>query len=139
MTRLPVLLVFAIAVGTHVPLMAQLQIIPPGPPFVFAPYPVKPFAARNVTGTGRFLLRIDIKKGDVKQVVVRQCTGDPRLDEASVKALSRWRVKSGALHHEEASIRISPPLAADEALVEIPITFSNERGPSHPLHPTCSE
>ena len=139
MSRLQALLVFAVAVGIHVSLMAQLQIIPPGPPFVFAPYPIKPFAARNVTGTGRFLLRIDIKKGDVKQVVIRHSTGDPRLDEASVKALSRWRVKAGALHHEETSIHFSPPLTADEALVEIPITFSNERGPSHPLHPTRSE
>src|SRR5690349_20103532 len=133
-----VLLVFAFTIGSHVSLMAQLQIIPPGPPFVFAPKPVKPFAARNVSGTGRFLLRIEIKKGDVKQVIIHQSTGDPRLDEASVKALSRWRVKSGALHHEETSIRVSPPLAADEALVEIPITFSNDRGPSHPLHPTRS-
>jgi TonB family protein len=134
-----VLLVSAFTVGASVSLMAQLQIIPPGPPFVFAPTPIKPFAARNVAGSGRFLLRIDIKKGDVKQVVIRQSTGDPRLDEASVKALSRWRVKSGALNHEETSIGISPPLAADEALVEIPITFSNDRGPSDPLHPTRSE
>jgi TonB family protein len=134
-----VFLVLAIIIGTHVSLMAQLQIIPPGPPFVFAPTPVKPFAARNVTGDGRFLLRIDIKKGDVKQVIIRQSTGDQRLDDAAVKALSTWRVKPGALHHEETSIRVSPPLAADEALAEIPITFSNARGPSHPLHPTRSE
>jgi len=133
------LLVFAITVGTHVSLMAQLQIIPPGPPFVFAPKPVKPFAARDVSGSGRFLLRIDIKKGDVKQVVIRQSTGDQRLDEAAVKALSTWRVKPGALHHEDTSVRVSPPLAADEALAEIPITFSTARGPSHPLHPTRSE
>ena len=134
-----VLLVFAFTVGTHVSLMAQLQVIPPGPPFVFAPKPVKPFAARNVSGAGRFLLRIDIKKGAVKQVVIRQSTGDQRLDEAAVKALSTWRVKPGALHHEETSIPVSPPLSADQALVEIPVTFSNAREASHPLHPTRSE
>ena len=117
------LLVFVVAVATQASLLAQLQVIPPGPPFMFAPKPVKPFAARHISGTGRFLLRIDIKKGDVKQVIMRQSSGDPRLDEASVKALSRWRVKGGVLHHEEPHIRVSPPLAADEALVEIPITF----------------
>ena len=137
--RLQRLLFVFLLAATQVPLMGQLQIIPPGPPFVFAPYPVKPFAARNITGTGKFLLRIDIKRGDVKQVVIRQSTGDQRLDEAAVKALRRWRVKADALHHAESPIRLSPPLSANEALVEIPITFSNDRGPSHPLSPTRSE
>ena len=57
------LLVFVVAVATQASLLAQLQVIPPGPPFMFAPKPVKPFAARHISGTGRFLLRIDIKKG----------------------------------------------------------------------------
>ena len=118
------LLVLVVAVAMQAPSLAQLQVIPPGPPFMFAPKPVKPFAARHVSGTGKFLLRIDIKRGDVKQVIIRQSTGDPRLDEASVKALSRWRVKGGVLHHEETPIHVSPPLGADEVLVEIPITFA---------------
>jgi TonB family protein len=93
---------------------------------VSAPQPEPPLAVRQRRGrgTGIFLLRTQIKTGRVTQVVVGQSTGDTTLDAAAVKALSSWRFKPGALPYRKiTSVRLSPPLTTEEALIKVPVTF----------------
>jgi TonB family protein len=71
------------------------------------------------------LLRVDIKSGLVKQVIVGHSTGSSALDAAAVKAFSRWRFKPGILpQHQLDSVHFKPPLVMGEAVVKMPVTFA---------------
>ncbi len=54
-----------------------------------APQPDYPAEAlqRHASGSGVFLLRVEIRSGRVEQVIVGRTTGDRALDAAAVKAL----------------------------------------------------
>jgi TonB family protein len=119
------LLIALVSVATQTSLLAEVVQIGPGYPVMFAPKPAKPFAARHVTGSGIFLVRVQIKSGRVNEVIVGRSTGDKRLDEAAVKALSRWLFKPGAVQHREiTSVHLNRPLSPEESLVEVPVTFA---------------
>ena len=119
------LLLAVFSVGAETVRAADLVQIGPGYPVMFAPKPVKPFAARHATGSGIFVLRVEIKSGRVNEVIVGRSTGDKRLDEATVKALNRWLFKPGAVQRSKiTSIHVNRPLGADEALVEVPVAFA---------------
>ena len=79
---------------------------------------------RRERGSGVFLVRAKIKSGRVTQVIVARTTGYKLLDDAAVKALRHWWFKPGALVHREITKpRLTPPVAADECLVLVPLTF----------------
>jgi TonB family protein len=50
---------------------------------------------------GIFILRVHIKTGRVKEVVIERSTGEPILDVEAVRAFKQWRFKPGALPHLE--------------------------------------
>jgi TonB family protein len=93
----------------------------------FEPAPDYPFAARanHITGSGVFVLRIQIKTGAVKQVIVARSTGSALLDNAATQALIKWRFKPGAVPYVEIhSIRLVPPQTKGETFAKVPVTFT---------------
>lgn len=92
----------------------------------YAPLPEYPddFRRRQIHGSGVFLLRVQIKTGQVTQVITAQSTGNWALDGFAQKALRTWRFKPGVIpYHKITSVRLSPPQTKDEALVKLPLTF----------------
>jgi TonB family protein len=55
------------------------------------------FPDRNPNGI--FVLRVHIRTGRVKEVMVARTTGERTLDAETVKALRQWRFKPSALPH----------------------------------------
>jgi TonB family protein len=93
----------------------------------FRPAPEYPFAARaaRITGSGVFILRIDIRTGTVTQVILGLSTGSELLDKASAQALIQWRFKPGAVPYVEVhSIRLVPPQTKGQTFVKVPVTFT---------------
>jgi len=92
-----------------------------------APPPQYPLDARRqrLTGSGIFLLRVQISTGVVNQVLIGRSTGVTMLDAAAVKAFRQWRFKPGTLQYRKiTSVRLSPPQTRDEALIKVPATFT---------------
>jgi TonB family protein len=122
-------LVFASGV-VGVSLAAGGTVSPPPPDVtrlvVYAPRPEYPDRAvqRGTSGTGVYLLRVQITSGLVTQVVVGQSAGHGPLDAAAVKTLRTWRFKPGAVPYRKiTSIQLSPPQTERETLVKVPVTF----------------
>ena len=94
---------------------------------VFTPKPRYPDAARqqHIAGSGLYKLRVVIKTGRVKRIIVLRSTGNKDLDNSAVQTLSQWRFRPGALPSIR---RIDPntkePNADEEALVGIPVVFT---------------
>ena len=94
---------------------------------VYAPRPEYPADAiqRGRSGTGIYLMRVQIKSGAVTQVFVGRSAGDRSLDAAAVKALLTWRFKPGAVPYRKiTSVPLSPPQTEKETLVKLPMTFA---------------
>lgn len=94
---------------------------------IYAPEPQYPFQAlqQYVNGAGIFVLRVQIASGRVKEVMVARSTGHAVLDRAAVNTLKRWRFKPGALLPSKDILpHVKDPLAADDSLVKVPITFT---------------
>jgi len=94
---------------------------------IHSPSPEYPADAiqRHSTGTGIYLLRVQIKSGVVTQVLVGRSAGDRSLDVAAVKALRQWRFKPGAAPYVKiTSVRLSPPQTEQETLVKLPVIFT---------------
>jgi TonB family protein len=92
----------------------------------YAPYPEYPLEAqrRHERGSGVFLLRVIIHSGRVTQVVIGRSCGYKSLDDAAVKAFSKWRFKPDVLiHHDIHKPQLTPPVSAEECLVLVPLTF----------------
>jgi TonB family protein len=92
-----------------------------------APKPDYPIdaRARHASGTGIFVLRVEIKSGRVEQVIIGRAIGDKSLDAAAVKALARWHFKPGVLPKGHiTSPWLHPPLSEGEALIKVPLTFA---------------
>ena len=78
----------------------------------FAPFMVAvpdvdyPYAARarRMTGHGVFDIWFDLKTGLATQVKILRSTGNPLLNEAAIKGLSRWRAKPGKLSHMQVPV-----------------------------------
>ena len=97
---------------------------------ISAPPPEYPLEARlrHATGSGILLLRVDIKTGRTKQVIIARTTGDKALDAAAVRAFVQWRFKPGVLPHPHVtSIHLNPPLTIEECLIKVPISFTLQR------------
>jgi TonB family protein len=94
---------------------------------VFTPKPPYPAAARrqHISGSGLYKLRVLIKTGRVKWIIVLRSTGNKDLDNSAVQTLSQWRFRPAALP----SIRLldpktKEPHADEEAFVAIPVVFT---------------
>jgi protein TonB len=111
--------------------LAAAGTVSPPPPnvtrlVIHAPPPQYPEDAvqRGTTGTGVYLLRVQIKSGAVTQVIVGQSAGHGPLDAAAIKALRTWRFKPGAVPYRKiTSVPMSPPQSNQETLVKVPVTF----------------
>jgi protein TonB len=111
--------------------LAPAGTVSPPPPnvtrlIVHAPPPKYPEGAvqPGTSGTGVYLLRVQIKSGAVTQVIVGQSAGHGPLDAAAVKALRTWRFKPGAVPYRKiTSVPLSPPQTDQETLVKVPVTF----------------
>ena len=93
----------------------------------YAPNPEYPLGAllRHTTGSGVFIMCVNIKSGRVRAAIVAQTTDDRALDAAAVKAFIRWRFKPNAFFHRDApSVHLTPPLTKEEFLVKVPVTFA---------------
>ncbi len=95
------------------------------------PQPDYPYEARRhwIEGHGLFVLRVQIRTGLVKTVMVERSTGSPLLDNAAVAALKRWRFKAGALRPisvQDPSRK--DPFAKQDSFVGIPVNFSMKHG-----------
>jgi TonB family protein len=63
------------------------------------PKPEYPGEARlkHITGRGVYDIIVHSKSGVVAQVKISQSTGSKLLDDAAVRALSRWRARPGMI------------------------------------------
>jgi TonB family protein len=93
---------------------------------IYAPRPDYPLGARSryEEGSGWFIMRIQIKTGQVKEVYVVRSTGYSDLDDSTVRALKRWRFKPNALPSIK---KINPhrndPFATEDSLAKVPVSF----------------
>ena len=80
---------------------------------------------RHVTGTGIFVLRVQIRTGRVKEVEVARSTGHAILDTAAVDALKQWRFKPGAAPPiKDILPDLRDPLSAEDSLIKVPLSFT---------------
>ena len=92
-----------------------------------SPMPEYPLAARAqyITGAGIFVLRVEIKSGRVKEVIVARSTGHGLLDSAASKTLREWRFKPGALPSiKEISPERQDPFATEDSFIKVPVSFT---------------
>jgi len=90
------------------------------------PRPDYPIEARRrrIEGQGYFLLRVQIRTGLVKTVVMKRSTGSELLDSSAVSALKRWRFKPGVLPPISVELpKQKDPHAKEDSFVGIPINF----------------
>jgi protein TonB len=91
-----------------------------------APIPEYPDRARekHMHANGAYYLRVNITTGRVTQVMVAHSTGSAWLEDAALKALRQWRFKPGVLvHHDVRKPLLKPPIAKDECLFMVPVSF----------------
>jgi len=91
-----------------------------------APQPQYPLLAlhRGITGSGIFVLRVQMKTGGVTQVLVARSTGNTLLDKAATEALIRWRLKPDTLRYFKINLKVVPPQTQEETFVKVPVKFT---------------
>ena len=102
--------------------------IPPVETATFSPFPGYPYEARkwHMTGTGLYLLRVDIKTGKVKRVTVARSTGHGILDRSAIFALERWRFQPGKLRPiRELRPDINDPNRDTDSILQLPVSFGS--------------
>jgi len=120
---LPALALIAIAASAG---GAERVVLPKQALAIYTPKPTYPFLAlvKHEEGKGLFVLRINIKSGRVKEVIVARTTGHTRLDKAASEALRQWKFQPDVL---APITKILPnakdPRAAEDSLAKVPITF----------------
>jgi len=94
---------------------------------IYTPKPQYPpeAAARHLSASGIFIIRVRVKTGLVLSAWASQSTGSSLLDSAAIRAFSQWRFKPGAL----TPIGVVAPQRHDsfgkeDALLRVPITFA---------------
>ena len=71
------------------------------------------------------MVRVQIKSGRVKEVVVARSTGSQILDSAATAALSKWRFKAGVLPPiKEILPKRQDPFASEDSLIKVPVHFT---------------
>jgi TonB family protein len=94
---------------------------------VATPKPEYPLAARarHITGSGSFILHIQVRTGLVRYVDVEHSTGSALLDSAAIAAFKKWRFKPGTLPII-AKMRLhgSYPYPTEDSLARVPMDFT---------------
>jgi len=94
----------------------------------YGPKPGYPLEARarRFTGSGIFVIRVDIKTGRVVEAAIGRSTGHAILDQAALRAFRRWRFKAGALKPvAETNPELHwPPSPKENAMLQIPCAFT---------------
>lgn len=90
------------------------------------PAPEYPITARQrrATGSGLYLLRVDIASGGVKEVTIEKTTGDRELDNAAMTAFRKWRFKPGSLRSLKQTQGGPRSTGPGEAVLRVPATFA---------------
>ena len=89
---------------------------------VYAPTPRHP--APGLSGAGIFVLRVNIKTGQVKEVEVARSTGARVLDEEAVRVLKQWRFKPGLLPPIKDFLpKLKDPHELEDSFVKVPVSF----------------
>ena len=101
-----ILILCSASVFSSVP-AAVTQSDAPRRPVVYAPRPEYPLEARrqHLTGSGLLILHIDRETGIVTSVEIAKTIGYKILDDAAVRAFSRWRFKPGKYTKVKVPIR----------------------------------
>jgi protein TonB len=87
-------------------------------------YPIEA-RAHHITGSGIFVLRVQIKSGRVKEVIIARSTGHAILDNAAVKTLREWQFKPDTLpSSKEIFLKGQNPFATEDSLIKVPISFT---------------
>lgn len=120
---LPVLLnwVGALASSATPPTLAR-------PYATYAPKPeYSQFArAHGMKGDGVFILRVQIRTGRVKDVVVAHSTGWSILDSTAISALKQWRFTPGQAHLSPIKLqlpKLKDAFATEDSFVKLPVHF----------------
>ena len=94
---------------------------------IYTPKPQYPAeaAARHISASGIFVIRVHVKTGLVVSAWASHSTGSSLLDAAAIRTFSQWRFKPGAL----TPIGVVAPRRHDsfgkeDALLRVPITFA---------------
>ena len=90
----------------------------------YSPAPEYPLEARRnrITGSGTFLMDVDIPTGRVLHVTVERSTGSRLLDSAVVSTFARWRFKPQKLRALQQ--RDAPWEKEREMGIRVPVTFT---------------
>jgi TonB family protein len=88
-----------------------------------SPLPEYPFEARRdrITGSGVFMMDVDIPTGRVLRVTVERTTGSRVLDGAALSAFRQWRFKPQKLRSHQ--LRYAPWEKEREMGMRVPVTF----------------
>jgi protein TonB len=86
-------------------------------------YPIEA-RAHHITGSGIFVLQVQIKSGRVKEVIIARSTGHAILDNAAVKTLREWQFKPSTLPSSKEIFKGQNPFAAEDSVIKVPITFT---------------
>ena len=93
---------------------------------IYTPPPEYPFEARAryLTGSGKFILHVQVRTGLVRDVDIVQSTGVAVLDHAAIVALKKWRFKPGALPPiEKMHLRSKYAHPTEDSLLGVPVHF----------------
>ena len=95
---------------------------------IYSPRPEYPTVARlyHMSGGGVFVLRVQIRTGLVKDVVIERSTGWTILDYTAKRALKQWRFKPGASNLPPIKVelpQLKDPFATEDSFVRVPIHF----------------
>jgi TonB family protein len=73
---------------------------------LYAPKPDYPYSERSLHHEGLVIIRLDIdtKTGTTTYVTMLQSSGFPKLDEAAVRCMARWRWKPGTWKQVEVPV-----------------------------------
>jgi TonB family protein len=126
--KFPLLIITVALMAINPSVIAAEKVsIPKSAVAIYAPMPKYPLHAglRREEGRGLFLSRVNVKSGLVKEVIIFTSTGHADLDAAAVIALKQWKFKPGAtLSIKQVNPHSKDPLAAEDGVVKIPVTFT---------------
>jgi TonB family protein len=85
---------------------------PSGRDFIFAPRPEYPYSERvhHNEGTAVVRMDIDLKTGNTTSVTLIRSSGYPKLDDAAIRTLARWRCKPGKWKEAEVPVTFTMSL-----------------------------